>query len=89
MGIEVLCENTNLASMSIGLNNLATFKLPIEKLTISKCNIGKFYFVHIVVITTKGKEFYQTATEIDHNVKLTSSPRNRDEISDVLEFFYF
>lgn len=41
IGITVSCKNTNLASMSIGLNNLATFQLPIEQLTIYRCNIGK------------------------------------------------
>lgn len=40
-GITVSCENTNLAKMAVGLNNLAEFKLPVEKLTISRCNIGK------------------------------------------------
>ncbi|CAG9858326.1 unnamed protein product [Phyllotreta striolata] len=42
-GIYVSCNNTNLASMSIGLNNLATFDLPIEKLTIYKCSIGRLF----------------------------------------------
>lgn len=41
-GITVSCNNTNIASMSIALNNLATFRIPIEKLTIYKCNIGKY-----------------------------------------------
>lgn len=40
-GISVSCNKTNIASMSIALNNLATFRIPIEKLTIYKCNIGK------------------------------------------------
>lgn len=39
-GLFVSCNNTNLASMSVALNNLATFQLPIEKLTIFKCHIG-------------------------------------------------
>ncbi|XP_018576955.1 protein artichoke [Anoplophora glabripennis] len=42
-GITVSCNNTNLASMSIALNNLATFRLPIQKLTIYKCHIAKLY----------------------------------------------
>ncbi|KAJ8983100.1 hypothetical protein NQ317_001843 [Molorchus minor] len=42
-GISVSCNNTNLASMSIGLNNLATFKLPVEELLIYKCHIGRLY----------------------------------------------
>lgn len=40
-GITVWCENSNIASLSIGLNNLATFKLPIEELTLKKCKFGK------------------------------------------------
>lgn len=40
-GITVSCKNTNLASMSVGLNNLATFKLPIQRLTLYHCNFGK------------------------------------------------
>lgn len=40
-GIYVSCNNTNLASMSVALNNLATFRLPIEKLTIYKAHVGK------------------------------------------------
>lgn len=40
-GITVSCQNANLATMSVGLNNLATFKLPIEKLTLYRCNIGE------------------------------------------------
>lgn len=43
-GITVSCNNTNLASMSVGLNNLATFQLPIERLTIYKCHIGECEF---------------------------------------------
>lgn len=42
VGITVRCENTNLASMSVGLNNLATFELPIEQLTISECHVCKY-----------------------------------------------
>jgi hypothetical protein len=41
-GIYVSCNNTNLASMSVALNNLATFRIPIERLTIYRGNIGKF-----------------------------------------------
>ncbi|XP_063228922.1 chaoptin [Bacillus rossius redtenbacheri] len=42
-GIGVLCENTNLASVSVGLANLASLKLPIHDLTFYKCNMGKLY----------------------------------------------
>lgn len=41
-GITVTCNNTNIATLSIALNNLATFRIPIEKLTIHKSNIGKW-----------------------------------------------
>ncbi|KAJ8943742.1 hypothetical protein NQ314_009660 [Rhamnusium bicolor] len=42
-GITVSCNNTNLASMSIALNNLATFRLQIENLMIYKCNVARLY----------------------------------------------
>lgn len=40
-GLWISCNNTNIASMSLALNNLATFELPIETLTIKSCHIGK------------------------------------------------
>lgn len=40
-GIRVLCENSNLASLSVGLKNLAEEKLQVEELTISRCDIGE------------------------------------------------
>lgn len=44
-GITVICQNANLASISVGLKNLADQKIPIEKLEISRCNIlGKYKF---------------------------------------------
>ncbi|XP_063905507.1 protein artichoke isoform X1 [Zophobas morio] len=42
-GIYVSCNNTNLASMSVALNNLAAFKLPIERLTIYKSHIARLF----------------------------------------------
>lgn len=39
-GISVRCENTNLASLSVGFNNLVQYNTPIEDLTINKCHIG-------------------------------------------------
>lgn len=41
VGLYIYCENSNLASISVGLNNLATFQLPIEELIIYKCHISK------------------------------------------------
>lgn len=49
VGIMVSCKNTNLAKMSVGLNNLAEFKLPIEKLTLYKCNIGKYLLIFFLI----------------------------------------
>ncbi|CAH0550427.1 unnamed protein product [Brassicogethes aeneus] len=42
-GVTVSCNNTNLASMSVALNNLAAFNLPVESLLIYKSHIGRFY----------------------------------------------
>ncbi|XP_045461578.1 protein artichoke [Harmonia axyridis] len=42
-GLEVACNNTNLASMSVALNNLATYDMPIERLTIYKCHIRRLF----------------------------------------------
>lgn len=40
-GLFIRCENTNLASLSIAVNNIATLKMPVEELIIHKCNFGK------------------------------------------------
>lgn len=42
-GISVRCENTNLASMSVGFNNLVQYGSPIEDLTINKCHMSMLY----------------------------------------------
>lgn len=42
-GLKARCENSNLASMSVGLSNLASLNMPIETLTFYKCNIGRLY----------------------------------------------
>ncbi|XP_030759456.1 protein artichoke [Sitophilus oryzae] len=42
-GIYVSCNNTNLASMSLALNNLATFQLPIERLTLNTCHVARLF----------------------------------------------
>lgn len=41
-GIYVRCENTNLASLSVGFNNLVQHNSTIEELTINKCHMGSF-----------------------------------------------
>ncbi|XP_022909438.2 protein artichoke [Onthophagus taurus] len=43
IGVKIRCENSNLGSMSVGLNNLATFNLPIEELTLYKCHIARLF----------------------------------------------
>ncbi|XP_048523505.1 protein artichoke [Dendroctonus ponderosae] len=42
-GLWISCNNTNIASMSLALNNLATFELPIETLTIKSCHIARLF----------------------------------------------
>lgn len=46
-GVYVKCENTNIASISVGLNNLATFLLPIEELTINRCKMSTYGHCYI------------------------------------------
>lgn len=40
VGIFVRCENTNLATLSVALQNLASLELPVEELTIYKGHFG-------------------------------------------------
>ncbi|XP_077292100.1 insulin like growth factor binding protein acid labile subunit convoluted [Arctopsyche grandis] len=42
-GLYVTCMNSGLATLSIGLSNLASLKMPIEQLIISDCNIARLY----------------------------------------------
>lgn len=52
-GVEVACNNTNLASMSVALNNLATYDMPIQKLTIYRCHISESqFYIHIHIQKT-------------------------------------
>ena len=39
-GLYIKCENTNLASLSLAFVNLGNEGIPIEELTLYKCNIG-------------------------------------------------
>ncbi|KAH1014820.1 hypothetical protein HUJ05_012645 [Dendroctonus ponderosae] len=43
-GLWISCNNTNIASMSLALNNLATFELPIETLTIKTRLFGSLLY---------------------------------------------
>ncbi|KAG7312881.1 hypothetical protein JYU34_001267 [Plutella xylostella] len=42
-GIHLLCENTGLAAISVGIGNVAGLGLPIEKLTLRDCKISRLY----------------------------------------------
>ncbi|XP_050530520.1 chaoptin isoform X1 [Daktulosphaira vitifoliae] len=44
-GLALHCENSNLASLSVGLSNVPSLKndIQIDNLTISSCNIGRLY----------------------------------------------
>ncbi|XP_050439499.1 toll-like receptor 6 [Adelges cooleyi] len=52
-GLALHCENSNLATLSVGLSNVASLsnEVVLDNLTISSCNIGRFY----------GDLFYSTA----------------------------
>lgn len=40
-GLSIRCENSNLASLSVGIANLATLNAPVERLTLSKCHFSQ------------------------------------------------
>lgn len=40
-GLYVSCKNAGLATLSVGLENLAALKSPIEELVLSDCTIGE------------------------------------------------
>lgn len=40
LGLRIECINTNLASLSVALENIAELKVPIEYLLIEKSNFG-------------------------------------------------
>ncbi|XP_060534843.1 toll-like receptor Tollo isoform X1 [Cylas formicarius] len=42
-GLYVSCNNTNLASMGVALNNLATFELPVERLILNGCHMARLF----------------------------------------------
>ncbi|XP_034243002.1 chaoptin, partial [Thrips palmi] len=42
-GLLVRCHNTNLATLSVGLQQVARLGLPIERLSVVGCNIGRLY----------------------------------------------
>ncbi|XP_075166758.1 insulin like growth factor binding protein acid labile subunit convoluted [Haematobia irritans] len=43
IGIYVRCDNTNLATLSVAMQNLAALELPIEELTINKGHFQRLY----------------------------------------------
>ncbi|XP_045457694.1 chaoptin [Melitaea cinxia] len=42
-GLHIKCENTGLAVMSVGLGNIASLGLPIERLEIKECKISHLF----------------------------------------------
>lgn len=40
LGLTIECENTNLASLSVALANIAELEAPLENLLIDKSNFG-------------------------------------------------
>jgi hypothetical protein len=40
-GLSIRCENSNLASLSVGIANLATLNAPVDRLTFSKCHFSQ------------------------------------------------
>ncbi|KAJ1526791.1 hypothetical protein ONE63_008362 [Megalurothrips usitatus] len=42
-GLQVRCHNTNLATLSAGLLQVAKMNTPIERLHVTGCNIGRLY----------------------------------------------
>lgn len=71
VGVAITCSNTNLASMSVAFNNLATFSLPIERLTISDCHIGRLYGSLFYKLRVRILEIIDTPLEvIDEHVFL-------------------
>jgi len=43
-GLYIRCENTNLATLSVALQNLASFGMPIEELTIYRGHFGVYFY---------------------------------------------
>ncbi|PSN36791.1 hypothetical protein C0J52_24097, partial [Blattella germanica] len=59
-GLLVRCENSNLASLSIGLANLATLHTPVEQLTFSKCHIKRLYGSLLYPLRVRVLKFEET-----------------------------
>ncbi|KAL1456117.1 hypothetical protein WDU94_000869 [Cyamophila willieti] len=43
IGLNILCQNTNLATLSVSLADLSSSQAPIEKLHLNHCNISRLY----------------------------------------------
>lgn len=49
-GLALHCENSNLATLSIGLTNIASLgDVVVDNLTISSCNIGKEQYGYVLL----------------------------------------
>uniref|UniRef100_A0A8D9ETU5 Insulin-like growth factor-binding protein complex acid labile subunit n=1 Tax=Cacopsylla melanoneura TaxID=428564 RepID=A0A8D9ETU5_9HEMI len=43
IGLNILCQNTNLATLSVSLADISSSQTPIEKLHLNHCNISRLY----------------------------------------------
>ncbi|XP_067213721.1 protein artichoke [Linepithema humile] len=59
-GLYVRCENTNLASLSLAFANLGNEGMPIEELTLYKCNIVRFYGPALYPLDVRVLKFIDT-----------------------------
>lgn len=55
VGIFMKCENTNLASMAVGLANV---RVPIEELVLFRCNIEKLFGDVFKTVQIKVRRFF-------------------------------
>ncbi|OXU29844.1 hypothetical protein TSAR_010372 [Trichomalopsis sarcophagae] len=59
-GLYIECENTNLATLSLAFLNLGNEGIPIEELTIYKCNIARFYGPALYPLNVRILKFIDT-----------------------------
>lgn len=59
-GLHVLCENANLASLSLGLINLSHESVPIEELIFNKCSIARMYGPALYPLEVRVLKFLDT-----------------------------
>ena len=63
-GLFIRCENTNLASLSLAFVNLGNEAMPIEELTLYKCNIERLYGPALYPLEVRVIRFIETPLKI-------------------------